>query len=120
MKTTWVGVVACVVTATAGCFHRTSSGGSAQIAVHALSLANVAAVDVSVSGQGIPTPLESSLFQQANGAWQVTLSHIPVGTGRTFAAKAYDTTNRTHRIYSGSVTNVTISSASVADVIIVL
>jgi hypothetical protein len=43
-----------------------------------------------------------------------------VGTGRTFAAKAYDTTNRTHRIYSGSVTNVTISSASVADVIIVL
>ena len=120
MKTTWVGVVACVVTATAGCSHRTSSGGSAQIAVHALSLANVAAVDVSVSGQGIPTPLESPLFQQANGAWQVTLSHIPVGTGRTFAAKAYDTTNKTHRIYSGSVTNVAISAGSVANVIIVL
>ena len=120
MKTTWVGVLICVVSATAGCSHRTSSGGSAQIAVHALSLANVAAVDVSVSGQGIPTPLESPLFQQANGAWQVTLSHIPVGTGRTFAAKAYDTTNKTHRIYSGSVTNVTISAGSIANVIIVL
>ena len=120
MKTTWVGVVVCVVTATAGCSHRTSSGGSAQIAVHALSLANVAAVDVSVSGQGIPTPMESPLFLQADGTWQATLGHIPVGTGRTFAAKAYDATNKTHRIYSGSVTNVTISSASVANVIIVL
>jgi hypothetical protein len=88
--------------------------------VHALSLANVAAVDVSVSGQGIPTPLESPLFQQADGTWQVTLRHIPVGTGRTFAAKAYDTTNKTHRIYSGSVTNVAISAGSVANVIIVL
>jgi hypothetical protein len=88
--------------------------------VHALSLANVAAVDVSVSGQGIPTPLESPLFLQADGTWQTTLGHITVGTGRTFAAKAYDSTNKTHRIYSGSVTNVAISAGSVANVIIVL
>ena len=120
MKTTWVGIVVYVVTASAGCSHKTNRGGSAQIAVHALSLANVAAVDVSVSGQGIPTPLESPLFPQADGTWQTTLGHIPVGAGRTFAAKAYDTTSKTHRIYSGSVTNVTISAGGVANVIIVL
>jgi hypothetical protein len=120
MKPTWVGIVVCVVTAAAGCSPKTTDEGSAEISVQGLSLTNVMALDVSVSGVDILTPLERPLFLQSDDTWKALLGRIPVGTGRTFTAKAYDNADKTHQIYSGSVTNVTISSTSIANVIVVL
>jgi len=120
MKITWIGILAFAATAVMGCAQTGDDEGSAQISVRALSLASVVALDVSVTGAGISTPVVGELFQQADGTWSALLGRIPVGTGRTFTASAYDTGERTNRIYSGSVTDVTISATSVANVIIVL
>jgi hypothetical protein len=116
------GLTTAAVMATAGCSHKPDavSQGSAQVAVHALSLAgDVKAMDVAVSGTGIGTPIVMPLFLQADGTWKALVNHIPVGS-HGFAAKAYDSVAKTHEIYSGSVAGVTINKNEIADVIIVM
>ena len=122
MRTAWVGVVAFVVTVAAGCSQKARDEGSAQISVHALSLANdVKAVEIFVTGAGIPVPIDMPLYLQGDGLWNGLVGHIPVGSGnRTFTAKAYDSVDKANQIYSGSVLGVTISKNQVADVTIVL
>ena len=112
--------VAAAVLASLNCSRSAPDQGSAQVSVQALSRSDIMVVDLVVSGSGISTPLEMPLFQQADGSWRGLLSHIPVGGGRSFIAKAYDSVDRTHRIYSGSLANVDISAQSTADVLIVL
>jgi hypothetical protein len=117
------GLTTAAVMATAGCSKKPdASQGSAQVAVHALSLAgDVKAMDVAVSGSGIATPMDMPLFKQADGTWKALVNHIPVGTSnRSFMAKAYDSTAKTHQIYSGSVSGVTINKSEIADVVIVM
>jgi hypothetical protein len=118
-----VGVAAVAAMATVGCSQKQESQdqGSAQVSVHALSLAaDVKAVDVTVSGGGITTPMALPMFKQADGSWKGLINHIPTGTGRTFSAAAYDSTAKTHQIYSGSTGAVTITKNQIADVIVVL
>ena len=118
------GLTTAAVMATGGCSHKPdpASQGSAQVAVHALSLSgDVKAMDVAVSGSGIATPMDMPLFKQSDGTWKALVNHIPVGTSnRSFMAKAYDSTAKTHQIYSGSVSGVTINKNEIADVVIVM
>ena len=117
-----VGLATAAALASAGCHKAPQDQGSAQVSVHALSLAtDVKAVDVAVSGTGIPSPMDMPLFKQTDGSWKGLVSHIPVGSAnRTFTAKAYDSTAKTHQIYGGAVAGVTITKNNTADVIIVL
>jgi hypothetical protein len=116
-----VGVATAAALASAGCSKKQLEEGAAQVSVQALSLStDVKAVDVAVSGNGISSPMNMPLYKQADGSWKGLVSHIPVGTDRVFAAKAYDSTAKTQQIYSGSVTAVTIAKDLTADVIIVL
>ena len=114
------GLTTAAVMATGGCSKNAEKQqqGSAQVAVHALSLANITAMDVAVSGGGIATPINMPLFK-TGGTWQALVNHIPVGT-HTFSALAYDSVAKTHQIYSGSVAGVTISKNEIADVVIVM
>jgi hypothetical protein len=113
------GLTTAAVVATAGCSRKSDNQGSAAVGVHALSLAgDVKSMTVSVSGTGIPGPMVMPLFKQADGNWKALVNHIPAGSARTFAAKAFDATQ--HQIYSGSAANVTIQKDQVADVTIVL
>ncbi len=118
------GLTTAAVMATGGCSKKPDAAtqGSAQVAVHALSLSgDVKAMDVAVSGNGIATPMDIPLFKQADGTWKALVNHIPVGTSnRSFMAKAYDSTAKTHQIYSGSVSGVTITKNQIADVVIVM
>jgi hypothetical protein len=118
------GLAAVAVQAAAGCssIKKMEDQGSANVSVtQSLSLAgDVKAVEVTVSGTNIPTPITMPLFLQADGSWKALVSHIPAGTDRVFAAKAYDSTGKSHEIYSGSVSMVTINKDTTANVTIVL
>ncbi len=116
------GMAAAAVMTAAGCSKKAEDEGAAKISVRqALSLAgDVKAVEVSVTGTGITTPMNMPLYLQADGSWKGLINHIPTGTDRVFAAKAYDDAAKTHQIYSGSVSMVTITKDAVADVTIVL
>ena len=96
--------------------------GSANVSVtQALSLAgDVKAVEVTVSGTNIPTPMTLPLFLQADGSWKALIRNIPTGTDRVFTAKAYDSVAKNNEIYSGSVSMVTITKDTTANVTIVL
>ena len=120
-KLMMVGLATAAALASAGCHKTPQDQGSAQVSVHALSLANdVKAVDVAVSGTGLSSPMDMPLFK-VNGVWQALVSHIPVSTaGTTFTAKAYDSTAKTHQIYGGAVSGVTIVKNNIATVQIVL
>ena len=113
------GLTTAAVMATGGCSKKPDSQGSASVGVQALSLAqDVKSMTVAVSGGGIPTPMTMPLFKQADGNWKALVNHIPAGSNRTFAAKAYDAANL--EIYNGSAGSVTINKDQIADVIIVL
>jgi hypothetical protein len=119
-----VGLAAVAVQASPGCSNnkKMEDQGSANVSVsQSLSLAgDVKAVDVTVSGTNIPTPMTMPLFLQADGSWKALVSHIPTGTDRVFAAKAYDSVAKSNEIYSGSVSMVTINKDTTANVTIVL
>lgn len=117
-----VGMATAAVMTAAGCSKKAEDEGAAKISVmQALSLAgDVKAVEVNVTGTGIAAPMNMPLFLQADGSWKGLVNHIPTGSDRIFSAKAYDSAAKTHEIYSGSVSMVTITKDSIADVTIVL
>jgi hypothetical protein len=90
-----------------------SMGVSAQ----ALSANDISRVTVTVSGSGISPDISRNLFKTA-GQWSGTLGGIPVGTGRTFLAQAYNSSNTL--LYEGQATGVTISQNATTAVFILL
>ncbi|RKG62600.1 hypothetical protein D7X30_04765 [Corallococcus sp. AB011P] len=104
------------------CGTETSEGkgvGEASLGVSAQALTenDISRVTVTVSGSGITPDISRNLFKTA-GQWSGTLGGIPVGSGRTFLARAYDGSNTL--LYEGQVTGVTISQDSTAAVFILL
>ncbi|NOK16163.1 RCC1 domain-containing protein [Corallococcus carmarthensis] len=81
--------------------------GSAQAVVtmpQALSASDVSRVELTLSGAGMTTRTEALV--KSGGQWRSVLGQLPAGTGRTFSAKAFDSSN-TER-YAGQATPVTI------------
>jgi hypothetical protein len=100
------------------CGGETSVGeASLGVSAQALSANDITRVTVTVSGSGISPDITRNLFK-TSGQWSGTLGGIPVGSGRTFAAQAYDSSNNV--LYTGQVTGVTISQNSTAAVFILL
>lgn len=87
------------------------------VSAQALSANDISRVTVTVSGSGISPDISRSLFKTA-GQWSGTLGGIPVGTGRTFLAQAYDSSNTL--LYEGQATGVTISQNATTAVFILL
>jgi hypothetical protein len=92
-----------------------SLSGAAELQVLALSSSDVVSVSVTVSGAALGAPRTSSLFPQGS-QWGGLLGGLPVGTGYTFTAIAKDGTGTP--IYTGAVSNVTISSGQTVAVVI--
>ncbi|ATB43620.1 hypothetical protein CYFUS_009100 [Cystobacter fuscus] len=97
-----------------------SRSASAQLTVmvpQALSAADVARVQVELSGPGIPAPLLTELVQ-VGGTWTGTISGIPAGTGRLFRASAYDAAAKL--LYRGEAGPLSIEPGKTASVAILL
>ena len=56
----------------------------------ALSLGDIARVDLTISGSGIATPITTELGRGTSNAWMGTVSGIPAGPARLFEASALD------------------------------
>lgn len=87
------------------------------VSAQALTANDISRVTVTVSGSGISPNISRNLFK-TSGQWSGTLGGIPVGSGRTFLAQAYDSSNTL--LYEGQVSNVTITQGSTASVFILL
>jgi formylglycine-generating enzyme required for sulfatase activity len=112
------GMVSILVTATlGGCSSGGGDAGSVDVTTVALSASDVASVSVTITGDGIPTPIEAALSKSGN-RWAGTVGKIPAGVNRTFAAGAYDGAHSL--IFQGQASGVTISKNAVAAVLIVL
>ncbi|WP_147447134.1 Ig-like domain-containing protein [Corallococcus sp. CA054B] len=93
--------------------------GSAQAVVtlpQALSASDVARVELTVSGAGMTTRTDALV--KTGGQWGGVLGQLPAGTGRTFSAQAFDSTNTVR--YSGQVTPVTIQAGQTTAVTLLL
>jgi hypothetical protein len=99
---------------------RAPADGSAEVVAStadALSASSVASLNVTVSAPDIANPITKK-FVRTMGVWQGIIGGIPVGTGRTFTANAYDATNSL--IFSGTTNNVTIVAGPMTSVAMVL
>jgi hypothetical protein len=93
-----------------GCGSRDHGGtatGSVDLAVMALSAADVVAVTVTITGPGIVDPINVALAP-TNGVWGGTIDEIPAGLDRTFALSATDALGA--ELFHGQATGVTIDS----------
>ena len=81
-------------------------GGSAFVEVRALAATDIARVEVTVSGSGIPTDIVQTLAGDPIAGWSGTILDIPPGADRTFTGRAYDAADVL--IYQGSASPVTI------------
>jgi N-acetylneuraminic acid mutarotase len=93
--------------------------GEAAISVQgqALSSADVARVEVTVSGVHVSPVMTSELVARADD-WYGVIGAIPIGANRTFTARAYDAAGTL--LYQGEATGVTIAAGTRAQVLIVL
>jgi len=106
------------LTLAVACGGETSVGeASLGVSAQALTESDISRVTVKVSGAGISPDISRNLFK-TSGQWSGTLGGIPVGSGRTFLAQAYDSSNNV--LYEGQVTGVSISQGSTAAVFILL
>ncbi|WP_375759488.1 Ig-like domain-containing protein [Corallococcus exercitus] len=93
--------------------------GSAQAVVtlpQALSASDVARVELTVSGAGMTTRTDALV--KTGGQWGGVLGQLPVGTGRTFSAQAFDASNTVR--YAGQVANVAIQANQTTAVTLLL
>ncbi len=91
-----------------GCSQETTDDGYGSASVAALTTDDVARIQVTVTGAGIPAPIVSDLTKDlGTGAWSGTIDNIPVGVDRTFLAEAFDGADVL--IYSGTVLGVEIT-----------
>lgn len=102
------------------CARPGNDDGGVRVSLQALSLSEIQSVDVMVSGAGISRPLPIPIFRQPNGEWAGIIRSIPVGTDRTFTARAYASAAREHQLYSGSVGDVAVPASGTVDVVIVM
>jgi len=89
--------------------------GSAEVSVMALSAGDVASVTVTITGDGIVTPIVVALVSTA-GTWAGTIGHIPAGLNRTFTLSAVDAMGT--EAYHGMVSGVTITAGQSTTVVI--
>ncbi|NPC76319.1 kelch-like protein [Corallococcus exiguus] len=93
--------------------------GSAQAVVtlpQALSASDVARVELTVSGAGMTTRTDALV--KTGGQWGGVLGQLPAGTGRTFSAQAFDSSNAVR--YAGQVAPVTIEANQTTAVTLLL
>ncbi|WP_233612067.1 Ig-like domain-containing protein [Corallococcus sp. AB045] len=93
--------------------------GSAQAVVtlpQALSASDVARVELTVSGTGMTTRTDALV--KTGGQWGGVLGQLPAGTGRTFSAQAFDSSNTVR--YAGQVTPVAIQAGQTTAVTLLL
>lgn len=104
------------IAALAAC-HRdaTEAQGQAQVSVLALSAADVAKVNLTVSGPAFSQPKVYSLFQNGT-AWGGLIGGLPVGGNAQFSATATDSSGTV--IYAGLASNVTLVSGAIVTVVI--
>ncbi|MCP4605865.1 MAG: hypothetical protein GY847_36015 [Proteobacteria bacterium] len=103
-----------------GCLD-TNGYGSATLGVDvsALSVDDISAIQVTVSGAHISPDIVSDLTKDpVTGDWSGVIDDIPAGDGRTFLAEASNASAQV--IYSGSVTGVTITDGEQSVVTIFL
>ncbi|WP_434781934.1 PKD domain-containing protein [Corallococcus caeni] len=111
-----------LVLAFAGCGGSRSPAeaeGSAQVVLtvpQALSASDVARVELTVSGAGMTTRTDALV--KTGGQWGGVLGQLPVGTGRTFSAQAFDASNTVR--YAGQVAPVTILAGQTTAVTLLL
>lgn len=91
------------------------STGSAEAVAMALDSQDAASVVVTVSGQGIASPIVVSLVRAGN-MWTGTIGGIPSGTARVFTLSVRDAAGI--EIYRGEATGVAITPGQVAAVLI--
>ncbi|RKG48667.1 kelch-like protein [Corallococcus sp. AB011P] len=93
--------------------------GSAQAVVtmpQALSASDVTRVELTVSGAGMTTRTDALV--KTGGQWGGVLGQLPAGTGRTFSAQAFDSSNTVR--YAGQVAPVTIQANQTTAVTLLL
>ncbi|WP_253900135.1 PKD domain-containing protein [Corallococcus carmarthensis] len=99
-----------MVLALAGCrTQQEAADGSAQAVVtlpQALSANDVTRVELTVSGAGMTTRTDALV--KTGGKWGGVLGQLPAGSGRTFKAEAFDSSNTVR--YAGQVAPVTIQA----------
>lgn len=93
------------------------SSASISITKSALRASDVSRVQVSVSGEGILTPLQKQLVQE-NGQWKGILEQIPSGKQRRFVAVAFGPSDEP--LFEGVAENVELLPGKTAGVLITL
>lgn len=91
------------------------NAGSVDVSIASLSIADVAAVDLTVTSPNLPTPRMVSMFNRG-GSWQVTVGALPAGTNYVFTVSARDAAGTV--IYSGVANNVTVIPGQPVSVVI--
>ncbi|NOK16808.1 kelch-like protein [Corallococcus carmarthensis] len=119
MKRVWIHLMLALTAALlAGCGVSSGDTGTARFAVsvpQSLS-SNIARVAVASGGPDIRTVWVD--LAPTNGVWGGTIGNIPAGTGRAFAARAYDASGTL--LFAGSASGVTIAANQTAFVAITL
>jgi alpha-tubulin suppressor-like RCC1 family protein len=111
-KPVWLGLTAVLVALAVGCGgpalqEEEDSTGSAQLfgtMAQALSAADVTTVRVTVSAADMQA--RTVELVKTNNQWSGVLGRLPAGTGRTFAAQAFNSSGTS--LYAGSVGNITV------------
>jgi N-acetylneuraminic acid mutarotase len=112
-------LAALVAISVSGCRGAEESTGSAQFVSQlqqSLSASEVSRVTVTLTAADLPT--RTVELEKTQGQWGGLMGHIPSGPGRTFTAEAFRADGTT--LYSGQVTDVTITKGRTAAVALVL
>lgn len=116
----WTVVAAMFLSFAVGCTPAQDdwdSNASISITKSALRASDVAYVKVSVSGEGITTPIQKELTSQ-NDQWQGLIESIPAGQGRKFVAVAFDSNDEP--LFEGTAKDVELLAGKTAAVMITL
>ena len=93
-----------------GCETSTQTTPSGAVLVKAdgssLSADDIAAVQVTIGGEGISPDITADLTLSSDDGWSGNIDNIPAGTDRTFTANAYDADGAL--VYTGDATGITI------------
>ncbi|MFP2911375.1 hypothetical protein ACLESD_41390 [Pyxidicoccus sp. 3LFB2] len=119
VRSNWLlGLAVGIWVALAGCSTQEESGSVQVVGTlpRALSASDVARVELTVSGAGMPTRTE--LLSKTGGQWGGVVGQLQAGGDRTFSAQAFDAGNTVR--YAGQVTGVTITADQTTAVTLLL